>query len=39
MRRANLDEIKWMYENDLISREDFHAKFRALTDSDTSTSR
>jgi hypothetical protein len=39
MRRANLDETKWLYENDLISREDFHAKVRALTDSDISTSR
>jgi hypothetical protein len=39
MRRANLDEIKWLYENDLFSLEDFHVKVRALTDSDISTSR
>jgi hypothetical protein len=39
IRKAKLDEIKWLYENDLISREDFHAKVRALTDSDISTSR
>jgi hypothetical protein len=39
MHRAKLYEIKWLHENDLISREDFHAKFRALTDSDISTSR
>jgi hypothetical protein len=35
MRRAKLDEIKWLYENDLISREDFHTKVRAVTDSNT----
>jgi hypothetical protein len=35
MRRAKLDDIKWLYENDLISREDFHTKVRAVTDSNT----
>jgi hypothetical protein len=30
MRRAKLDEIKWLYENDIILREDFLAKIRAL---------
>jgi hypothetical protein len=39
VRRAKIDETKWLFENDHISREDFHAKVRALTDSDVSTSR
>jgi hypothetical protein len=38
MRRSKLDKIKWLYERDLISREDFHAKV-SPTDSDMFTSR
>jgi hypothetical protein len=32
IRRARLDEIKWLYENEVITREDFLSRIKAFTD-------